>query len=115
MGTTKIRKPHSDPAQATPKREKLSWPGLKSKDHLSRFVTRAVKQAREVRENEVWARSQVARLLDYVPPETALRLVFREARRRKKNIRPDLRKIFSDFFGDGRKQTRSHWMRYRRN
>ena len=108
MGAMKMRKPHSDPAQATPKHEKLRWPGLKSKDHLSRFVTREVKKAREVRENEVWARSQMALLLDYVPLETALRLVFCEARRRKKNIRPDLRRIFSDFLGDGRKQTRSH-------
>ena len=101
MGATKMRKPHSNRAQTTPKRERLPWPGLKSKDHLSRFVTRAVKKAKEARENEVWARSQIARLLDYVPPETAMRLVFREARRRKKNIRPGLRRIFSDFFGDG--------------
>jgi hypothetical protein len=108
MAAAKVRKPHSNRAQTTPKREKLPWPGLKSKDHLSRCVTRAVKKVREVEEKEVWARSQIARLLDYVPPETAMRLIFREARRRKKTICPGLRRIFSDFFGDGRKQARSH-------
>jgi len=107
MGATKKGKPHLDLAQPTPRHEKLPWPGLKSKDHLSRFVTRVVKKAREARENEVWARSQIARLLDYVPPETAMRLVFREARRRKKTIRPGLRGVFSDFFGHG-KHARSH-------
>ena len=106
MGAKKKGKPHLDRAQPTPRHEKLSWPGLKSKDHLSRIVTRAVKEAKEARENEVWARSQIARLLDYVSPETAMRLVFCEARRRKQ-IRPGLRGVYSDFFGNG-KHARRH-------
>jgi hypothetical protein len=69
-----------------PRHGKLSWPGLKSKDHLSRVVTRAVKEAKELRENEEWAERQVARLLDYVTPESALRFVLREARRRGRRV-----------------------------
>src|SRR5882724_10996848 len=71
-----------------PKHEKLSWPGLKAKDHLSRVATRAVKEAKETRENEEWAESLIARMLDYVPPETAMRLLFQETFRRRK---PDAR------------------------
>ena len=42
-------------------------PGLKAKDHLSRVITRAVKEAEERRENEAWAQNQIARVLNYVP------------------------------------------------
>jgi hypothetical protein len=61
--------------------QKLPWPGLKAKDHLSRVVTRAVKEARET---AVWAEKQVARVLDHVPPETAVGILFREISRRGK-------------------------------
>jgi len=67
-----------------PKHEKLSWPGLKAKDHLSRVLTRAVKEAKETRENEVWAENLFARVLDYISPETAMRLLLHETHRRKK-------------------------------
>ncbi|HEX9224358.1 MAG TPA: hypothetical protein VF860_13595 [Candidatus Acidoferrales bacterium] len=69
-----------------PKYEKLPWPGLKAKDYLSRVITRVVKEAKETRENEVWAKDLIARVLDYVPPETALKLVYCEMRRRTKPI-----------------------------
>jgi hypothetical protein len=82
----KKRKPHSHRARNTPRQEKLPWPGLSAKDHLSRVTTRAVKEAQETRENEAWAENQIARLLDYVQPETAMRLLSREARRRGKPI-----------------------------
>jgi len=42
-----------DRTRMKPRTEKLSWPGLKAKDRLSRVVTRAVKEAREARENEM--------------------------------------------------------------
>jgi hypothetical protein len=69
-----------------PKHEKLPWPGLKAKDYLSRVVTRAVRDAKERREKEVWAENQIARVLDQVPPEVVIRLVFRVANRRGKPI-----------------------------
>jgi hypothetical protein len=78
----KKRKSHVPHERTTPRREKLSWPGLKAKDHLTRVITRAVKEAREAREKEVWANKHVAQLLDYVSPETAVRHVLRETRRR---------------------------------
>jgi len=65
-----------------PKRAKLRWPGLKAKDHLSRVVTKWVKERYEEKEDEDWALGQVARLLDCVPPETVMKLLYREARRR---------------------------------
>jgi hypothetical protein len=80
----KKRKAHLDRVTTKPKHEKLSWPGLKVKDHLSRVATRAVKEAKETRENEVWAESLIARVLDYVPPETAMRLLFQETYRRRR-------------------------------
>ena len=70
-----------------PRHEKLPWPGLKAKDYLSRVVTRGVKQAKETRENEAWAQSQIARVLDHVPPEAVVRLLFREMNRRGKPVR----------------------------
>jgi len=71
---------------ARPKHEKLPWPGLKAKDRLSRVVARAIKEAREITETEIWAQNQIARILAYVTPKTAMRLVLREARRREKSI-----------------------------
>jgi hypothetical protein len=69
-----------------PTHDKLPWPGLKARDRLSRVVTRAVKDAREARERDVWAEKQIARVLDNVPPQAAMRLVFREMSRRGKPI-----------------------------
>jgi hypothetical protein len=69
-----------------PTYEKLPWPGLKAKDHLSRVVTRAVKEAKEARERDVWAEKQIARVLHHVPPQTAMRLVFREMSRRGRPV-----------------------------
>ena len=66
-----------------PQHEKLPWPGLSAKDHLSRVVTRAVKEAREASENELWADNQIATVLDYVSVQTAIRLLYREASRRR--------------------------------
>jgi len=80
----KKRKAHLDRVSTKPKHEKLPWPGLKAKDHLSRVTTRAVKEAKETRENEVWAENLIARVLDYVPPETATRLLLQETYRRRK-------------------------------
>ncbi len=80
----KKRKAKLDRVSAKPNHEKLTWPGLKAKDHLSRVATRAVKEAKETRENEVWAENLVARVLDYVPPETAMRLLLQETYRRRK-------------------------------
>lgn len=87
MTTTK-RKAKSYPISAAPKHEKLPWPGLKAKDHLSRVVTRAVKEAKEKTESEAWAENQIARVLDHVSPEVVMRLVFREPNRRGKHIPP---------------------------
>jgi len=67
-----------------PKHEKLPWPGLSAKDYLSRVITRAVKEAKETGENEVWAENLIAKVLDYVPPETAARLLLQETYRRRK-------------------------------
>jgi hypothetical protein len=69
---------------AAPNHEKLPWPGLKAKDHLSRVVTWAVKEAKEARETAVWAEKQIARVVDHVPPETVVRILFREISRRRK-------------------------------
>jgi hypothetical protein len=69
-----------------PKHEKLPWGGLRAKDHLSRVVTRAVKEARERKETELWAENQMSRVLSYVSPETAMRLLIQEVRRRRKPI-----------------------------
>lgn len=69
-----------------PKHEKLPWGGLRAKDHLSRVVTRAVKDARERKETELWAENQMSRVLSHVSAETAMRLLIREVRRRRKPI-----------------------------
>jgi hypothetical protein len=69
-----------------PGNERLPWPGLRAKDRLSRLVTRAVKEAMEMKDNETWAESQIARVLDYVSPATAMRLIFRETRRRRRPL-----------------------------
>jgi hypothetical protein len=65
-----------------PRYEKLPWPGLKAKDSMSRVVTRALKEAKEERERNLWAERQIARVLDNVPPRAAISLVFREMSRR---------------------------------
>jgi hypothetical protein len=94
----------------TPVHEKLPWPGLRAKDRLSRIVTRAVKMAREAREKEAWAEEQIARVLDHIPPEAALTLVFREMSRRG---RPILRfamfplKFLSDWNPKSRRRRKS--------
>jgi hypothetical protein len=69
-----------------PAHDCLPWPGLKAPDHLSRVVTRAVKDAKEARERSAWAEKQIARVLDSVPPEVVFRHVFREMRRRGRPI-----------------------------
>lgn len=79
-------KPSPRPARAPLAHEKLPWPGLKAKDRLSRVISRVVKEAREKRENEAWAENQIAHVMDYVSPETAMKLVLREARSRKTPI-----------------------------
>jgi hypothetical protein len=84
--TTTKRKAKSYPISAAPKHEKLPWPGLKAKDHLSRVVTRAVKEAKEKTESEAWAENQIAQVLDHVSSEVVMRLVFRETKRRGKPI-----------------------------
>ena len=58
-----------------PAHEKLTWPGLNAKDHLSRVVSLAVKEAKETREKEDWAENQIARVLDFVGPQTAVKLI----------------------------------------
>ena len=79
------RLPH---LSAKPSHEKLPWPGLRAKDYLSRVITHSVKEAKESRETKLWAEAQIARVLKYVQPETAVELVFREARRRGKSVHP---------------------------
>lgn len=85
MSTTK-REGHLNRVRAKPKHEKLPWPGLRARDHLSRVITRAVKEAKEARENEVWAENRIAGVLDVVSPETAMRLLCSETRRRRKPV-----------------------------
>jgi hypothetical protein len=79
---TKKRKVRPCQVSIKPTHEKLPWPGLTAKDHLTRVVTRAVKEAKEKGEKEVWAGKQIARVLDYIPPEAAMRLVLGEMSRR---------------------------------
>ena len=69
-------------------RKKADWPGLRAKDHLSRVVTRWVKEQREEKEQEAWAQGQIVRLLDRVSPDVVVKLLYREARRRKESIPP---------------------------
>jgi hypothetical protein len=57
----KKRKSHSHWTKTKLRPEKLSWPGLRAKDRLTRVVTRAVKEAREARENEMRAKHAMAR------------------------------------------------------
>lgn len=80
----KKTKHHTDGLSIKPKHEKLPWPGLRAKGYLSRVVTRAVKEAKEMRENEAWAQSQIARVLNYVSPEIAMKLILRECHRRRR-------------------------------
>jgi hypothetical protein len=83
---TEKRKARKYQLSKEPTYEKLPWPGLKAKDHLTRVVTRAVKETKEARERNVWAEKQIARVLDHVLPQTAMRLVFREMSRRGRPI-----------------------------
>ncbi|SRR5216683_4336747 len=83
---TKKRKTQVHKVSMNPTDEKLPWPGLKAKDHLSRFVTRMVKEARETRQLNAWAENQIARILDLIPPEVAFRLVLCEMSRRGASI-----------------------------
>jgi hypothetical protein len=69
-----------------PRHEKLPWPGLKDKNPLTRLVTRVEKQRRKARVNELWAQKLIARILEHVSGETAMRLVIREARNQGKAI-----------------------------
>lgn len=69
-----------------PKHMKLSWPGLRDQSRLMRVVTQWVKEQMEERENEAWAQDQIARVLGWVPPETVMKLLYREAHRRNKTI-----------------------------
>ena len=69
-----------------PTHDNLPWPGLKARDHLSRVVTRAVKDAKGARERDEWAEKQIARVLDNIPPRAAMRLVLREMSRRGRPI-----------------------------
>lgn len=65
-----------------PTLDNLPWPGLQARDRLSRIVTRAVKEAKEAREKNAWAKMQIARVLDNVPPQVAMKLVLLEISRR---------------------------------
>ncbi len=67
---------------AKARHDNLPWPGLKARDHLSRVVARAVKDAKEAKERDAWAEKQIARVLDNVPPRAAMRLVLLEISRR---------------------------------
>ncbi len=101
----KKRKPQLALISAKPEHEKLTWPGLKAKDHLSRVITREVKQAKEARENEEWAGYQIARVLDCVSPQTAIRLLLHETHRRS-NPTVGLRNFARNFLRRGRTRAR---------
>jgi hypothetical protein len=95
---TKNRKARLRHVATKPTHEKLPWPGLKAKDHLSRVATQAVKEAKETRERETWAENQIARVLEYVPPDTALKLVFRELSRRRRAISRSAKSLLKRLF-----------------
>jgi hypothetical protein len=84
--STEMRKKIKLEISRGPKHEKLPWGGLRAKDYLSRLVTRAVKEARERKETESWAEIQISRVLNHVSSETAMRLLIKEVRRRRKRI-----------------------------
>ena len=73
--------------------EKLPWPGLRAKDHLSRVVTRFVKETREERERYLWAEKQIARILEHIPPRTAMRLFFLGMKRRRRKVPRSLKNL----------------------
>jgi hypothetical protein len=83
MPAKRIPRGRSPQIDVKPKHQRLSWPGLNAKDHLSRVITRAVKEAKELVENEAWAESLLSRVLDYVPARTVIELVEREAALRR--------------------------------
>jgi hypothetical protein len=72
--------------RSKPRHMKLSWPGLRAHERLTRVITQWVKEQKEEEENEAWAQDQIARVLDWVPPETAMKVLYREARRRNESI-----------------------------
>jgi hypothetical protein len=80
------------PSLTRPRHERLPWPGLKDRNSMTRLVVRVEKQRRRIKVNEIWAQKQIARVLEYVSGETAMRLVFREARRQGKAV-PRLSKV----------------------
>lgn len=96
MIVIKKPRPNLHRVSEKPEHEKLAWPGLNAKDHLSRVVSLALKEAKETREKEDWAKNQVARVLDFVPPHTAMKLVFLETRRRGSRT-PGSSKLFYEF------------------
>jgi hypothetical protein len=81
----KRKKSQSNKVSARPTYDNLPWPGLRAKDRMSRVITRAVKDAKIASERDEWAREQIARILDIVPPRHAMRLIVRELRRRQKS------------------------------
>jgi len=89
-----------------PTHEKLPWPGLKAKDHLTRVVTQAVKETKETRERNEWAEKHITLVLDHISPEVATRLFLREMFARHDDllykidgIEDYFRITFSDIFG----------------
>ena len=81
----KRKKSDSNNVSARPKYDNLPWPGLKAKDRMSRVITRAVKDAKIATERDEWAREQIARILDIVPPRHAMKLIMRELRHWQKS------------------------------
>ena len=88
----KTKKVRSYRVSPKPIHQKLPWPGLRAKDHLSRVITRFLKETREAKETEAWAQEQFARVLDHLPSEPAMVLLFREMRRRRRPI-PEFGKL----------------------
>ena len=72
MKKTNVRAPG---VNLKPTHERLPWPGLRAKDHLTRVVARVLKEAKETREREAWAENLIAWVLEHVPPTTVIRLV----------------------------------------
>jgi hypothetical protein len=91
--STKKGKVKSNRLSRRPVYEKLPWPGLRAKDHLSRVVTRSVKEAREERERYLWAEKQIARMLQHISPWTAMRLFFLGMKRRGRKVPRSLKDV----------------------
>jgi len=95
----KKRKSRLHEVSEKPIHDNLPWPGLKARDHLTRVVTRAVKDAKEARERSAWAEKQIARVLDNVPPQVAIRLIFRVMGRRRRPVPPVAMALLKLFLG----------------